>query len=116
MLRMFCDVRRERGGVDDDERVPASRTRRETRSSGLAPGGSPDTATRRCPRVHFGAAAHSRIRITGGPGLTDRSFTMAADTGRGTSPYPGPRAVRHPAERASLPGDPDQADARDTAL
>jgi hypothetical protein len=39
--------------------------------------------------VHSWAAAHSRIRITGGSGLSDRSFTMAADTGRGTSPYRG---------------------------
>jgi len=39
--------------------------------------------------VHTWAAAHSWIEITGGSGLTDRSFTMAADTGRDTSPYAG---------------------------
>jgi len=39
--------------------------------------------------VHSWAAAHPRIRITGGTGTSDRSFTMAADTGRGTSPYLG---------------------------
>ncbi len=39
--------------------------------------------------VHSWAAVHPRIRITGGTGTTDRSFTMAADTGRGTSPYVG---------------------------
>jgi hypothetical protein len=39
--------------------------------------------------VHSWAAAHPRIRVTGGTGTTDRSFTMAADTGRGTSPYLG---------------------------
>ncbi len=39
--------------------------------------------------VHSWAAAHPRILITGGTGTTDRSFTMAADTGRGTSPYVG---------------------------
>jgi hypothetical protein len=39
--------------------------------------------------VHSWAAAHPRIRITGGTGLNDRSFTMAADTGRGTAPNRG---------------------------
>jgi hypothetical protein len=39
--------------------------------------------------VHSWAAAHPRIRITGGTGNSDRSFTMAADTGSGTSPYLG---------------------------
>lgn len=39
--------------------------------------------------VHSWAAAHPGIRITGGTGLSDRSFTMAADTGRGTAPYRG---------------------------
>ena len=39
--------------------------------------------------VHSWATAHAHIRVTGGTGTTDRSFTMAADTRRGTSPYLG---------------------------
>jgi hypothetical protein len=39
--------------------------------------------------VNSWAEAHPWIRITGGTGLSDRSFTMAADTGRGAVPYRG---------------------------
>ena len=35
---------------------------------------------------HSWAVTHPRIRITGGTGTSDRSFTMSADTGCGTSP------------------------------
>jgi hypothetical protein len=48
-----------------------------------------DSAAAAGAAVHSWAAAHPRIRITGGTGTSDRSFTMAADTGRGASPYVG---------------------------
>ena len=35
---------------------------------------------------HSWAVTHPRIRTTGGTGTSDRSFTMSADTGCGTSP------------------------------
>ena len=67
--------------------------------------------------VHSWAAAHPWIRITGGTGLSDRSFTMATDTGRGSGALSGsPVLVCQSEGRAPLPGDPDQVDVGDAAL
>ena len=67
-------------------RRPARWTAAEVLES-LGPAGQETAAAGAA--VHSWAAAHPWIRITGGSGLTDRSFTMAADTGRDTSPHRG---------------------------
>jgi len=53
----------------------------------VAPAGQEAAAV--AAAVRDWAETHPYIRITGGTGLSDRSFTMAADSGRATSPFRG---------------------------